>query len=123
MDVERFRRNSGQGEMVDINGDKFYFKPMPLDMLPEFMSFDSLQNKDVMSKEEQKTFFDIIKRYIQYCFPELKDNPELCDGFIRENTMIIMEKMMILSMPKVGGEVSEQVKSQIAKIKSNVKQQ
>lgn len=119
MDVERFRRNSGKGEMVDINGDKFYFKPLPLSDLPDLMIANDLQGKDGLSKEESKQLFNVIQNYVDYCFPELEKESELRDSFIRENIMLIMEKMMKLSMPKFG-DVSETQKSAIEKLKQDV---
>lgn len=124
MDIERFRRNSGQGEIVDINGEKFYFKPMPLSQLPGLMDFGRITQeegeKSIMKKENAELLFNIIKDYVQYCFPELKKEDDVCDGFIINNMQIIQETMIKLSMPKLGGEVSESTKSAIDKLKGDV---
>ena len=126
MDVERFRRNSGQGEMIDINGEKFYFKPMPLSQLPNLMEFGRITQEEgekaLMKRENAETLFNILKDYVQYCFPELRKEDEICDGFILNNMQTIQETMIKLSMPKMGGEVSETTKSAIEKIKQDVKQ-
>ena len=128
MDIERFRRNSGQGEHVKIGNDMFYFKPLPLSKLPELMEFSELQDKQdktksTLSSEESRRMFEILKEYTIHCFPELKEDNELCDNFLRENIMVIMEKMMILSMPKLGGNISETTKSAIEKMKADVTSQ
>ena len=124
MDVERFRRNSGQGEKVEIGGEMFYFKPMPLSQLPGLMDFGRITQEQgeqsLMKEENAARLFTIIKEYVTYCFPELIKEEEICDGFIINNMAVIQETMIKLSMPKLGGEVSETTKSAIDKIKQDL---
>lgn len=126
MDIERFRRNSGQGETIIINGEGFYFKPMPLSQLPNLMDFGRITQeqgeKAIMQKDNADRLFNIMKDYVKYCFPELKENNEVCDGFILNNMSEIQEIMIKLSMPKVSGDIPESTKSAIDKIKNDIKQ-
>ena len=126
MDLERFRRNSGQGEQVDINGEKFYFKPMPLSQLPGLMDFGRITQeqgeKALMRKDNAERLFQILSNYVSYCFPELKDDEEVLDGFIINNMQVIQETMIKLSMPKLSGNLDDSKKSAIAKMKNDIKQ-
>ena len=127
MDIERFRRNSGQGEAIVIGGESFYFKPMPLSQLPNLMDFGRITQeqgeKSIMQEDNASRLFGILKDYVVFCFPELKDNVEVRDGFILNNMSQIQEIMIRLSMPKMSGQVTEEQQSAIDKIKQDVSKQ